>query len=207
MDVYHKIQSIYKRDSENNFKTFLEGQYSRPEFEWLKNNKWVATEKVDGTNVRIIWDGHLVEARGKTDNAQMPGPLLKAVDELFLPEKFSSVFDGPVTLYGEGYGGKIQKAGATYGPEQRFVLFDIWIDGLWLPRSAVEGIADNLGLPLVPVVFEGTLDQMVEQTKLGWVSQWGDFQAEGIVVRPEVELLDRRGHRIITKIKGKDFPV
>ncbi len=33
----------------------------------------------------------------------------------------------------------------------------------------------------------------------------GDFEAEGIVARPDVELLDRRGKRVITKIKAVDF--
>jgi hypothetical protein len=33
-----------------------------------------------------------------------------------------------------------------------------------------------------------------------------DFQAEGIIARPSVELFSRGGHRIITKIKCRDFP-
>jgi len=48
MKEYHKIHTVYKRDSETKFKTLLEGQYSLPEFEYLKNNLWVCTEKVDG---------------------------------------------------------------------------------------------------------------------------------------------------------------
>jgi hypothetical protein len=39
----------------------------------------------------------------------------------------------------------------------------------------------------------------------GLKSQWGDFEAEGIVARPKVDLFDRGGNRIICKIKGKDF--
>ena len=34
---------------------------------------------------------------------------------------------------------------------------------------------------------------------------WGDFQAEGYVARPSIELHTRGGDRIITKIKCKDF--
>jgi hypothetical protein len=37
------------------------------------------------------------------------------------------------------------------------------------------------------------------------ISRWGEFEAEGLVARPEVELFDRAGHRIITKIKAKDL--
>ena len=43
MKEYPKIQSIYKRDDKTH--KFLEGQYSLPEFEYLKDNKWAATEK------------------------------------------------------------------------------------------------------------------------------------------------------------------
>ena len=51
----------------------------------------------------------------------------------------------------------------------------------------------------------GTLHEMVEQARKGIKSTWGDFAAEGIVARPAVELKTRAGHRIITKIKSKDF--
>jgi hypothetical protein len=46
---------------------------------------------------------------------------------------------------------------------------------------------------------------MVKICNKGFESQWGDFIAEGIVARPQVELRDRAGHRIITKLKHKDF--
>ena len=34
---------------------------------------------------------------------------------------------------------------------------------------------------------------------------FGGFLAEGMVIRPIVELKSRNGHRIITKLKHKDF--
>ena len=46
---------------------------------------------------------------------------------------------------------------------------------------------------------------MVTAASQGFKSQWGDFMAEGIVARPAQELRTRDGHRIITKIKHKDF--
>ena len=51
MIQYHKIQTVFKRDPETKFKTLLMGEYSLPEFEYLKNNEWVFTEKIDGTKV------------------------------------------------------------------------------------------------------------------------------------------------------------
>jgi hypothetical protein len=51
----------------------------------------------------------------------------------------------------------------------------------------------------------GTLCEAVELVKRGYPSQLRCTPPEGLVMRPEVELRDRRGERIITKIKMKDF--
>lgn len=46
---------------------------------------------------------------------------------------------------------------------------------------------------------------MVDMVRRGFMSQWGEFIAEGIVARPKVELQTKAGSRIITKVKYKDF--
>ncbi len=207
MREYHKIQSIFKRDPDNNFKTFLD-EYSRPEFEFLKNNEWVFTEKVDGTNIRVMFDGDSIKFGGKTERAQIPAPLVNRLNEKFLPlkDKFIEIFDDvKVCLYGEGYGAKIQKGGGNYRKDQDFVLFDIKIGNWWLQRNVVDDIALKLGIDFVPVVGVGTLDDLISMGQEGFNSAWGDFLAEGIVARPLVELKARNGERIITKIKYRDF--
>jgi hypothetical protein len=108
-------------------------------------------------------------------------------------------------LYGEGYGAKIQKIGGLYRPDQDFVLFDVRIGEWWLQRADVEDIAQKLELDIVPIIGEGTLHDAVAVAKEGFNSTWGNFQAEGIVARPKVELKTRNGQRIITKIKCCDF--
>jgi len=110
MKEYPKIQSIFKRDEKT--RRFFEGRYSLPEFEFLKDNKWVATEKVDGTNIRVMYDYMLgsespelltVKFGGKTDNAQIPLLLIKRLEEIFTEDKIREVFgETPVCLYGEG---------------------------------------------------------------------------------------------------------
>ena len=207
MNEYHKIQSVFKRDADNNYKTFLFGQYSRPEFEYLADSEWTYTEKVDGTNIRVMFDGESIAFGGKSDNAQIPKPLVKWLQDAFIPRQglFYPLFSEGVCLYGEGYGGKIQKAGATYGPEQRFVLFDVKIGDWWLQRKDVEEIAEKFCIECVPVVGAGPLSRMIEEVREGVTSRWGDFQAEGYVARPTAELCSRNGQRIITKVKGKDF--
>ena len=205
MTAYHKIQTVYKRDPATKHKTLLEGNYSLPEFEYLKDNKWVFTEKVDGTNIRVYWVDGKVTFGGRTDNAQLPAPLVERLQEHFTPEKMKEVFNGDACLYGEGYGPKIQKDGGNYRDDQDFVLFDILIGGWWLDRGAVDGIAGALEIDSVPIVGEGTLTEMVENARAGITSTWGDFRAEGYIARPATELQTRGGGRIITKIKCRDF--
>ena len=84
MHKYHKIQSVYKRDPDNNFKTFLD-EYSTPEIEYLADCQWDFTEKIDGTNIRVGWgweDG-IVSIGGRTDEAQIPTFLLSKLHQLF----------------------------------------------------------------------------------------------------------------------------
>ena len=213
MRKYHKIQSIYLRDPDNKYKTLLEGQFALPEFEYLSGNEWVFTEKVDGTNIRVHWEpepepGQLfVTLGGRTDNAQIPAFLVNKLQELFPVDKLWDVYpETPMTLYGEGYGAKIQKGGGNYIPDGvDFVLFDVMIGGNYLKREDVEDIADRLDIGVVPIIGRGTLLDAVEMVREGFQSQWGDHIAEGLVMRPAVELVSRMGKRIISKIKYKDF--
>ena len=208
MKEYHKIQTVYKRDPATKHKTLIEGDFSLPEFEFLQSNKWIFTEKVDGTNVRVIFDGGTIRFGGKTDRAQIPTLLMNCLNEKFLPklDVFKEIFNGNhVCLYGEGYGAKIQSGGGKYRQDPNFVLFDVKIEEWWLQQHDVEDIAEKLGIDTVPIIGTGTLREMVEMAKSGFKSRWGDFTAEGIVAKPAVELKSRNEERIITKIKYKDF--
>lgn len=222
MKEYAKIQSIYKRDEKTH--KFIEGDWSLPEFEYLKDNIWVMTEKVDGTNIRVIWtpeklhdlgsqgSSAKIEFRGKTDNAQIPVFLLDKLVQLFSPEGMKAVFgETDICLYGEGYGAKIQKGGGKYiSNGVNFVLTDVLIDGWWLRRDNIEDIAQKLGIRVVPVVREGTLEEAVSLVKSQTLlSRFGaqDFLMEGLVLKPKIELRNRRGNRVITKLKHKDFLV
>ena len=217
MIQYHKIENIFNRDTVSN--KLIEGEYRQPEVEYLKDLQWIATEKVDGTNIRVMYNNLMEDGfpdksitfNGKSDNAQLHGDLVKKLQETFLPHLplFIEKFEGKqVCLYGEGYGAGIQ-TGGCYLDHKDFILFDVWIDGTWLSRGNVEGIALMLGIKTVPIAYIGTLPEMVSIVKLGLQSKWSDehrvFEAEGIICRPIVELKDSRGNRILVKIKARDF--
>jgi len=207
MNEYCKIQTIFKRDMSNKGK-IIESEFTCPEFEYLKNNTWIFTEKVDGTNIRIKWVKEAgIRIGGRTDNAQIPTFLYDKIMQILGPKKIWNSIEKTdhLVLYGEGYGAKIQSGGKYKSDGVDFVLFDVNADGWWLQRKDVEDVAEKLQINRVPIIGKGTLSDAIEMTRTGFNSQWGNFVAEGIVLRPEIELHNRNNHRIITKIKHKDF--
>lgn len=213
MNTYHKINGIYKRHREGSkIGQFIEGDFSKPEFEFLKDVPWTATEKVDGMNIRVKWFKETKEVKfaGKSDNADIPGILRQRLTDLFTVEKLDEVFDDDVCLYGEGYGGKIQKGSKYKADGQDFVLFDIKAGTFWLERENLEDVAKKLECDIIPEFYPEdklSLMDLVQLTKNGFDSNWGEFPAEGLVVKPKIEMTNRWGERIITKLKIKDFEV
>ena len=133
---YPKIQTVFMRDANG---IIIPTQFTRSEFEWLKDCQFRAEEKIDGTNIRveIDFDEYGVcswEFAGRTSKAIIPEHLLQKLHELFDSANFSEVFNNPpcnthITLYGEGYGYKIQSCGNRYRRTTcDFILFDVKID-------------------------------------------------------------------------------
>ena len=210
MNKYHKIVTVYKRDPDTKHKYLIDGHFAKPEFAYLSDNRWDWTEKIDGTNIRVMWDGSKIRYGGKTDNAQIPAFLLHQMDEMFSVDRFNELYPAlDLCLYGEGYGAKIQKGGGNYIPDgQSFILFDVRVGDFWLQRLDVVDVADKLGIKVVPLVGVGSLNTAIELVRKGLISKiakTSNIVAEGLVMRPAIELFDRQGHRIITKIKYKDF--
>lgn len=231
METYHKIQTLFKRhqDGKNKGK-MIRGAWTTPELEYLAKNEWEFTEKVDGTNIRVSYDPFLhpddhVRFGGRTDRAQIPEGVLEYLTHHFSASALADVLHGDgmpprVVLFGEGYGPKVQDGG-KYRDDHSFVLFDVKIGDWWLLRKDVDDIAKKLGIDSVPVVGHGTLHDAIDIVSTGitftdtgsvkrWGrkgldSKWGAFEAEGIVARPVVPMFDRKGQRIITKIKAVDF--
>lgn len=211
MNEYHKIETLFERDMEGT-KKLIEGKFRNPAVEFIKDNKWAFTEKIDGTNIRVYWDGHKVMFGGRTDAAQIPTDLMYALNDLFLGITNEQLFEQkfgatPVMLYGEGYGEGIQKGGGLYRKGKGFILFDVQVDGLWLERENVEDIAKAFNLKVVPIVLTGTIQEAVDYVKSNpkCTIAEQEREAEGLVGRPLVEMKDRRGNRVIVKVKSCDF--
>lgn len=208
MFKYHKIYSPFLRSTDGDRK-LLNGCFTNSSIEYLANNEWEFTEKIDGTNIRIYWDGHKVSFAGRTERSIIPENLLNFLNETFgLPEAevlFEQEFgEDPVVLFGEGYGGKIQN-GKNYRSSESFILFDVSYKGIWLNRKEVKEIAKMFGIDSVPVVLKGTIQDAIDMVKSNPKSTIGNAFMEGLVGRPSIELKTNNGERVIVKIKCGDF--
>lgn len=207
--LYHKIETIYNRAMDGS-KKLIEGDWRNPTVQYLKNNYWEFTEKIDGTNIRIMWNGYNVSFGGRTERSQIPAHLINKLNDLFMTDEAEQLFEQTfgekeVTLFGEGYGYKIQNGGAYRPDDVSFILFDVMIGGNYQPRVTVEDIATTFGLEVVPIVLTGDIEDAVEYVRSKPRSTIGNAPMEGVVGRPFVEMQDRCGNRVIIKIKVKDF--
>lgn len=252
-NTYQKINTIFKRDANNVIMPYDE--FALPELEWMRNCKFDAESKIDGTNTRIEVTREFITSdignnegirwsvayKGKTDNAQIPKMLYTYlttvltedkvlnslgltkemyVNDELMKEKGWSVLNEQFnvyeldetkipkryTLYGEGYGNGIQ-SGGYYRQDNSFIGFDVKVDNMYLLRENRDEIFNKLGVDIVPFVGQLTIDEAIEMVKKGFRSKIAkdDHLEEGLVLRTPMGLKNRRGERIIFKIKTCDF--
>jgi hypothetical protein len=99
----------------------------------------------------------------------------------------------------------------TYGPNLKFIVFDVRVEESWLSVPKAEKVASDLGLEFVHYVEI--------QTDLAAIDAERDADSvqairngmgpgkmrEGIVLRPPIEVTMNNGERIITKHKRTEF--
>lgn len=188
------------------------GHYACPEFESIKF--WQIDEKVDGTNIRIIWepaDPFSPQFCGRTDNAQIPTRLLQHLQSVFTREKLEKHFgqSTKVVFFGEGYGPKIQACGSKYRSDHSFILFDTWIDGWWLEKHSVIECANQLDIEhtinqqvmTIPEIWE-----YVKSKPKSYIAEDQSLVMEGVIARSYPLMLFRqRKLPIMFKLKVKDI--
>lgn len=205
MTEYHKIETLYER-SEITHRLLNPLVLKNRVYGTLKTWHW--TEKIDGTNIRCIWDSanDKLTFGGKTDNAQIHTELINWLTDNVLKDKIKEVFpDGDVVIYGEGYGAGIQKGGG-YSPTKKLIVFDVLVAGKWwLSYDNIKDVCIKLGLDFVPSFGEMPLEEATEFVRQGLSSRIGEMKAEGLVGTPIETMFDKKGHRLITKLKTKDF--
>jgi hypothetical protein len=179
-------------------------------------------EKVDGTSSRVIFTRSVTEY---TDNLNkksvgnfhyhgggITGEQFKGLfNTAELEPKLAALPGDKITIFGESYGGKLQGKSAFYGPDIKFVAFDVKVDDRWLPVPDAESLVLSLGLEFVHYVKiptklseidfwrDATSEQAIRNGVTTRDGQW--IRREGVVLRTLDEVFDRRGNRIIAKHK------
>jgi len=215
---YQKIQTLWKRQgTEGKHKGHIvPDEFSKEEFDNIRY--WHVTEKIDGTNIRIQleeWDFDAMHKtktltiKGRTDAANIPKKLKEFLEAKFtekgMIEQFPDVKN--IILFGEGFGGYIQKAGKFYSDDCSFILFDVWIDGWWLDYGSVVEIADKLGIQCVPslgLLSKDEIEEYVKSEPKSVVSKQEQIM-EGVVCTSAPMLLFRDGKPLRFKLKVNDY--
>jgi hypothetical protein len=179
----------------------------------LQFKRIYALEKIHGTSAHISWNNGRVgffsggESYDRFVNLFNPD----ALEEAFLA-KFGSE-PRHVIIYGEAYGGKQQGMSATYGPDLKFVAFDVNIDGSWLQVEQAHNFVRHFGIEFVDYEqIDSTLAEIDRCRDLPSTQAARNGAAdahltirEGVVLRPVFEVTLNNGARLIAKHKRDEF--
>lgn len=181
-----------------------------------------ALEKIHGTSAHITFGGNPTKAHAGPIHFHPGGESFEKFKALFdeqdLMERFAALGYDKITIYGEAYGGKQQKQAWRYGPNLKFVAFDVLIGETWwqnVPTAA--NLCQMLGLEFVHYVRTSTdlsaldaeRDAPSEQSRRNGVAgpEGADGQVhhprEGVVLRPLEEFM-LGGSRVMAKHKRDD---
>jgi hypothetical protein len=135
---------------------------------------------------------------------------------LFDQENLIKVFttnfgDMKVKVHGEAYGGKQQGMSHTYGPNLKFIVFDVRVSECWLSVPKAEKVAIDLGLEFVHYTEIPTdlaaidAERDADSVQAVRNGMGPGKMREGIVLRPPIEVTMNNGERIIVKHKRAEF--
>lgn len=208
---YPKTYNPYKRDGKN----VVEGVWSQDWLEYLQNLPMYWTEKIDGTNMRVIVNPEekVLEIRGRSDKADIHSDLIKNITTMFNQADglMSLDFSNKIIFFGEGFGPGIQKVGGNYRNDKSFICFDIAYlntsnEWSWADWETVKPICEDNGIPTVPQISDTmTILEAIEFVRKQPESEFGNFTMEGLIGVPKVQLFTRYGERVKVKVKCCDF--
>lgn len=204
--IYPKIQSPYMRNEKGEFLP----EFSLQIFAYLNQNPWLIYEKVDGFNVRVMWDGENVTFNGKSDNTAFTAAQLIYLSSIF-PTKLFLQFD-PCVIYGELVGPKCN-ANVYKLKEHEFILFDSYrmSTASWQGPDFLGELCQIFKIRRSPCIAVMLLNYCVKQFFYQTIDDsyrtstlFPGKASEGFILRPECELTTNRNERVITKLKFRD---
>lgn len=167
-----------------------------------------ALEKVHGTSAHVAFslpDGVRYFAGG-VSHEQFVG----LFDGARLDATFREIGHKSIVVHGEAYGGSCQKMAKVYGPDLRFIAFDVKVGDLWLDVPAAADVAGKLGLAFVDYARVSTDLAAVDAQRdrpsvVAAANGCGEQIREGVVLRTIHEMQKKTGERIIAKHKHPLF--
>lgn len=172
-----------------------------------------ALEKIHGTSAHIRW-GCVANVVDYYSGGVAPDRFRALFDHAALTKQFRTMMadnNKTVMVCGEAYGGSCQKMAYLYGPDLKFVVFDVKVGVTWLNVPKAEAFAKELGLEFVPYnKIPAYLYYIDMQHKLPSKQALRNgieklSVREGIVLRPLEEMTLNNGDRVIAKNKGDAF--
>ena len=184
----------------------------------------IVTEKVHGSAMRIgIVDGILrvggrkLEFHNISSETKDGQGFVSWTIDIGLENKMRTAFSGhDIVLYGEWHGSgtpskgwpQIQK-GIRYLKGNDFRVFDIKLDGKYLPQDQVPVLAAKVGLKTMPILYRGKPDSNIFSSLIDTMSRVGEENGivdtentiEGIVIRPPEMQWDAKRVPIMAKYK------
>lgn len=88
---------------------------------------------------------------------------------------------------------------------RRVVVAGQYADGSTMDRLRLRKAAEADGMDVIASRKTATLPQLIAQVEAGIESQFGDGEAEGLIVYPQHDLRFRDGTRIMAKIRTRDL--
>lgn len=195
---------------------------------------YVATEKVHGANFSIhaFPNGDIKFGKRSAFLRDLPfnnhievvQNIKEQITQIIIEARKALTSEGVVRIYAEIFGGvydgsshhkPVQKE-VEYCPDIHLYLFDIVVDGVFLPYNVFEKICKNVAVLYSKPLHKGSLDELLKLDPgfattipallgLKRTSKHEENVAEGYVIKPFDSVYDNRGNRIIYKLKSKMF--
>lgn len=166
-------------------------------------------EKIHGTSAHLSWNNGQL---GFFSGGEKHEKFVALFDQENLVKVFTANFGNiKVMVHGEAYDGKQQDMSHTYGPNLKFIVFDIRVEESWLSVLKAEKVATDLGLEFVHYVDIPTdlavidAERDADSVQAVRNGMGTGHMREGIVLRPPIEVTLNNGERVITKHKRDEF--
>ena len=207
-------------------------------FEEMDGGEWNVTEKIHGANFSLWVDKDTVRMAKRScfipDDSGFYG-IQALKDELkdnarklynYLVHGQSDKINSEIAIYGELYGGsyphphvaanpkaKKVQGKVWYSQDNQFSVYDILIDGLFLPFKAVKAYCDLFDFYVMDELFHGSFKECLEHGnefpsmvyKKHNLPEIEDNICEGIVIRPDDARFVFSGSRVMLKSKNARF--